>query len=326
MVGRFDSAQRPGDGIRRPFGSAQRSFGSAHRERGVALITVMLVFVLVAVIATEMLRRSQLSMRSVGNLIETRQAYYYALGGEAVARQLLAKDAIEHPDIDTFTEAWAQAKEQQPFEIDHGKMQVEINDLQGRFNLNNAAAGDGYAQFVKLLTVLQLNPNYAKEWQRWIASTQAPADNPDAVVGPGKAETDISALRLLHSMQPADYAKLAPHVTVLPTSVESDPPKININTADDVVLRSLPTISESQVPQIVARQKNGGYVSTSAAGLDDSIASVTSNFFEVIVTVNYAERWQRVRTVLQRKKNGSKVEFVVISRVRSPLIDDMGQQ
>lgn len=328
---RFDCAHRSR-------GFAHRPSGSAHQSRGVALITVLLVFALVAVIATEMLRRSQLSLRSVGNLIETRQAYYYALGGEAYARQLLAKDVIDGRDaIDTLSEPWAQTQEQQPFEIEDGNMKIEINDLQGRFNLNSVvldALGAqpnpaGVDQFKRLLTALQLNPNYAYEWLDWIDRDQTRSANgaEDAdYTGYRTAahpEADISALHLLHSMQPQDYAKLAPHVTVLPLYGSAN--LINVNTADAEVLRSISTkLSEAQAAQIIAKQKTGGYINVVDAGLTDDVATVKSGFFEVVVTVNYANRWQRVRTVLQRTKNTSgQVEIIVISRLRSPLIDDM---
>jgi general secretion pathway protein K len=300
-------------------------FGSAHRSRGVALITVLLVFALVAIIAAEMLRRHQLSVRSVGNLLETRQAYYYALGGEAYARQLLAKDVLEHPNVDTLSEAWAQTKDQQPLEIEDGTMQIEIHDLQGRFNLNDVAYQDGVSQFKNLLKALQLNLNYANEWQRWI-TTASHSENtqnsaPASHSGPGRPEADISALRLLDSMQPEDYAKLAPHVTALPNDDTAEPVKININTADDIVLQAI--TSPTLTAQIVARQKTGGVANVDDVGLDPNIATTNSSFFEVVVTVNYANRWQRVRTVLKRTLDSGKPEITVLSRVRSSLIDDI---
>lgn len=314
------------------------------QQRGVALITVMLVFVLVAVIATQMLRRSQLNLRSVGNLIETRQAYYYALAGEAYARQVLAKDAMSsRGSIDSLDEDWAQSKDMQPFEIDDGSMKIEINDLQGRFNLNSVVADPlgmqpnilEIEQFKRLLTALQLNPNYAYLWLDWIDRDQTRSANgaEDADYSDYKTsarpEADISALRLLHSMQPQDYAKLAPYVTVLPYGVTT----INVNTADEIVLRSISStinpaqaaISSAQAAQIVERQKSGGYRElTEVPGLNGAAASLSSNYFEVVVTVSYANRWQRIRTVLERKRNGSnQLEINVLSRVRSPLIEDL---
>ena len=309
----------------------QRSMRS--EQRGVALITVLLVFALVAVIAAEMLHRSQLNLRSVGNLVETRQAYYYALGGEAYARQVLAKDILDgHGNVDTLTEPWAQTREQQPFEIDNGQMQIEIDDLQARFNLNSLVNDSGTAlqAFVRLLNALQLNPNYAYEWKDWVDRDTARSANGaedaeyEGYLTPGGAEADISALRLLHSMQPQDYAKLAPHVTVLPSAdSESGGSQININTADDAVLRALsPTLD---VAQVLAKQKSGGYRDLNQLpAVSSDAATVKSSFFEVVVTVSYANRWQRVRTVLQRISEGpNQIEFKVISRVRSPLVDDI---
>lgn len=344
------SEQREG-APKRPHGAGGCAGGAAQgenmrlsrwrrRERGVALITVMLVFALVAVVAAEMLRRSQLNLRSVGNLIETRQAYYYALGGEAFARQILAKQLQGNYRTDRLRDAWARTGEQAPFDIENGKMKVEIHDLQGRFNLNNVVNEGGQvvpeavAQLQRLLSVLQLNARYAAEWQDWLDKDQQRTTNGAEDVDysdyrtAGRPESDISALRLLQSMKPEDYEKLAPHVTTLPVANTA----INVNTADAIVLRSLsPIINDSKAAQIVARQQSEGYPDVpafqTAAGLgaEEQLPSmaVTSNFFEVVVTVNYDNRWQRLRTVLRRDNNSGQATFTVISRQRSPLIDDI---
>jgi len=311
------------------------------RQRGVALITVLLVFALVAVLAAEMLRRSQLNLRSVGNLIETRQAWYFALSGEAFARQLLARQVQGNYQTDRLTDAWAKAGQMQPFEIDNGRMKVEIFDLQGRFNLNNVVnevgqvVPEGVAQFQRLLAVLQLNPRYADEWQDWVDKDQqrAPAGAEDADYPnyrtAGRPETDVSALRLLRSMTPEDYAKLAPHVAALPASGTA----INVNTADEIVLRALsPIITEPKAAQIVARQLSEGFPDVptfqeaEGIGAAEQLPSLSANssYFEVVVTVNYANRYQRLRTVLRRDNQSGQATFAVISRQRSPLIDDMG--
>jgi len=315
------------------------------RQRGVALITVLLVFALATVIAAEMLRRSQLSLRSVGNLLSSRQAYYYALGGEAYARQILAKDVLDgFGAIDTLQEPWARTKDQPPFTIDNGNMKIEIKDLQGRFNLNDVIDGNGirsdsgFAQFQQLLSVLQLNPKYAAEWSDWLDTDQktAPngaedADYPNYRTA-NRAESDISALRLLRSMQAEDYAKLAPHVAVLPKQVMSPlglpisiSAPMNVNTADAGALRAI--LGEAQVAQVLVRQQSGGYKSIDEvpqAGIGGAQLAVSSSFFEVLVTVNYDNRWQRLRTVLWRDATTGAV--LVISRARSPLLDDSEQQ
>jgi general secretion pathway protein K len=314
----------------------------ASRQRGVALITVLLVFALVAVIATELLHRSQLNLRSVANLVDTRQAYYYALAGEAYARQLLARDVIDGKgEIDNLLEPWAKASEQPPFEIADGEIHIEIHDLQGRFNLNSVidenglASPTGFPQFKALLVALQLNNNYANEWLDWIdrdqQRTATGAEDADyaGYRTAGAPEADISALRLLRSMLPQDYAKLAPHIAVLPENNAA----INVNTADAAVLRLLsPIISDARAAELVARQKSGGFRTIEefqqAAGLTQSAAvpiGLNSNYFEVLITVKYANHWQRVRTILRRDRGtqDGPVSFAVLNRVRSPLIDDL---
>ncbi len=309
------------------------------RQRGVALITVLLVFALATVIATEMLRRSQLSVRSFGNLLTTRQAYYYALGGETFARQLLTKDVLDGlGEVDNLDESWARTREQPAFEIEHGSMIVAIKDLQGRFNLNSVvdAAGlpdqRGLNQFQKLLAHLNLNPNYASEWLDWVDLGQVPtpngaedADYPKTRTA-DRPESDISALRQLRSMNAEDYTRLAPHVAVLPKQVPSAQGQmvpvvapLNVNTADAATLHAI--LGNALAAQVLARQKSGGY--KTAADLPQGGAGqvdVKSSFFEIQVTVNYDNRWQRLRTMVRRDSQTGAT--IVLSRARTPLSDD----
>ena len=314
-------------------------FGRA-RQRGVALITVLLVFALATVVAAEMLRRSQLGVRSFGNLLATRQAYYYALGGETFARQLLTKDVREGvAGVDNLEETWARTREQPAFEIENGSMIVAINDLQGRFNLNDvvddngARSESGFARFQQLLAVLRLNASYASEWLDWIDRGQEPSPNgaEDADYSKTRTadrpESDISALRQLRSMNAEDYTTLAPHVTVLPKllpSAQGEPTRVeaplNVNTADAAILRAI--LGEALAAQVLVRQKSGGYKNIAELPLNGGAgqADVKSSFFEILVTVNYDNRWQRLRTMVWRDSETGAT--MVLSRARSPLADD----
>lgn len=308
---------------------SQRRF----RQRGVALITVLLVFAVIAVIAAEMLRRSQLNVRSLGNLLESRQAYYYALGGEALARQLLALDVRNgHGNKDSLDEAWARAGEQAPFAIDNGAIKIEIHDLQGRFNLNSLVDAQGQPvegrplpQLKQLCAVLGVNARYAEQWRDWIDRDQLaqPGGAEDAAYPhyktAGGPEADVSALRLLRDMQPEAFDQIAPHVAVLPP----DAP-LNINTADSAVLRSLPPIISTHASQIQARQRQGGYADLGelqqalGGSAEMTGLSVNSRYFEVITTVKYFDRLQRLRSVLRRDQNSGAI--TVLSRSRVPLV------
>ena len=58
-------------------------------NRGVALITVLLIVALAAVLATEMTARLQLQMQRTNNITLNQQAYWYAMGAEAFAKTIL---------------------------------------------------------------------------------------------------------------------------------------------------------------------------------------------------------------------------------------------
>lgn len=307
-------------------------FSLAARQRGVALITVLLVFAVVAVIAAEMLRRSQLNLRSVSNLVDSRQTQYYAMGGEALARQVLALDVRNQKvQKDSLDENWAKIGEVPPFEIDNGAIKVEIHDLQGRFNLNSVVDENGLVRndelerLKQLFSAIGVNARYAELWSDWVdrnqiglASGAEDSAYPDYKTA-GAPEVDISALRLLRDMKPEDFDKIAPHVATLPPSTA-----ININTADDTVLRALGPIISAQASQIRSRQQRGGYADIAEfqnllAGVNATGLDVKSSYFEVITTVKYLDRVQRLRSILRRDQTSG--ALTVLSRTHLPFND-----
>ena len=63
------------------------------RERGVALITVLLIVAIVTVVTAALVARQHLAIRSSANQLNARQALHYAMGGEALAQGMQAKAA-----------------------------------------------------------------------------------------------------------------------------------------------------------------------------------------------------------------------------------------
>lgn len=155
------------------------------QQRGVALVTVMLVVSLVTVICTGLIVRQQLAIRASGNQLTGQQARQYALGGEALGMAVLARDfkapgsdpqnPVDHP-----LEAWA--KPLPAFPIEQGELIVRIEDLAGRFNLNSLLqAGKpnqlALERFRRLLVRLELSltmPNVC--WIGWM-KTNSPLAN-----------------------------------------------------------------------------------------------------------------------------------------------------
>ena len=73
------------------------------RERGVALLTAMLIVSLVAIIGAGMLSQMNLALHRSGNIWQSEQAWWYAVGIENWLGKLLRQDA-EFTDIDSLDE------------------------------------------------------------------------------------------------------------------------------------------------------------------------------------------------------------------------------
>ncbi len=113
---------------------------NAYAQRGVALVTALLVVALATVAAVAMASRQQLDVRRTANLLQGDQAYVYAQAVEDWARVVLKRDA-EDNQIDKLDDDWAQRLS--PIVVPGGQVDGFIIDLQGRFNLNNLVKPDG---------------------------------------------------------------------------------------------------------------------------------------------------------------------------------------
>jgi len=160
-------------------------------ERGVALITVLLVVALASVAAVDMTTSNQLDQRRTGNRLALGAAHQYALGGEQWSVAILARAVRDEdgPRVDSRDEDWA--RELPPIPIDGGQVAGQLTDLQGRFNLNTLVAGEtvdarSLERFQRLLEILELEPQLAQAVTDWIDT------NTDTTY-PGGAEDDYYA-------------------------------------------------------------------------------------------------------------------------------------
>lgn len=305
-------------------------------QSGVALISVLLVFSLVAVIASQMLASNYLSIRKTANRIDSRQAYYYALAGEQLARQVLARDFIAGSSesdvvVDHFDDDWAQNLDQ--FDIDQGRMQVEIIDAQSLFNLSSLVDKDGVAiakniqQFRRLLDLLDISAEISDSLTDWqdTDSTALTAGGEDAYyqflerpyLSANQRLIDSSELRLLKGVSYDDYRALKPFVVALPEITT-----YNINTAKAELLRALSaTINESSADNIAGIQQDGGHSTVSQwlsepsandlSGVADQL-SVGSEYFQIRVVSEFNRRNSRLTTLIKRDAGNGKI--TVISR------------
>jgi len=217
-------------------------------EKGVALITVMLILALATILAVSMSSRQQLNIHRSSNVFNFEQAYQYVLGTESWAQQILKRDDKAN-DTDSFQDDWALPLPKLP--IEGGSMSGQIEDLQARFNLNNLVL-NGKPQklevdrFKRLLRILELNEDISAIIIDWIDENEnvtfsGAEDNDYLSLAPpyraaNGAMQDVSELLLLKGFDFDSYEKLRQFVCVLEPGSN-----INVNTASAEVLSSLTT-------------------------------------------------------------------------------------
>jgi type II secretory pathway component PulK len=181
-------------------------------------------------------------MRRSGNIINSNQAYLYALGAETLAIIGLNQDAKDNK-IDSYEDIWAMEYDPFPIEDGAGYIYVKVADLQSRFNVNNLIKNGkqdalSTERFQRLLTLYGIDPEVSNAVIDWI-DTDVDAQGlhgaeDDYYLGlespyrtANRPLTSVSELRQVRGLDTAErFNELAQHLVALP---EYTP--INVNLA-----------------------------------------------------------------------------------------------
>ncbi|MDY6943031.1 MAG: type II secretion system minor pseudopilin GspK [Pseudomonadota bacterium] len=302
----------------------------ASTQRGLALITAMLVVALATLLAVNIFDRHYVFVQRTASVINGDQAWAYAEGAELQTRGLLRRDQAGS-DRDTLLESWA--RPQPPLEIDGGTMEIRIEDLQGRFNLNNLVSGDRpvdvqIAYFQRLLRLLDLSPELVWPIVDWLDTNMQPvplgAEDGDylrlepAYRTANRRFVSADELLLVRGMDRESYRRLAPFVTALPESTQ-----LNVNTAKPINLRALREgLDEGWAQSVMAQQAADGFATVTdflqlmgeRPGPDQGEATtadllgVRSQFFRMQAKVVLGESRLSMVSVLRRESD--RVELI----------------
>lgn len=222
----------------------------AHRQSGVALIMAILIVALATILAVSVATEGYMDQRRTMTTMSIDEAYEIGLGGEALAADALQNDG--DAKVDSLAESWA-TPITLPLDDGIGDIKGQIEDLQGRFNLNNILKPDGthnteaIQQFQRLLALLEMDTKWATLWVDWVDADQS-EEFPDGAEDAAYAgqnpphltanmpATHTSELMSLPGFTLADFRKLEPHVAALPVGTP-----LNVCTATPVIIDSLKT-------------------------------------------------------------------------------------
>jgi general secretion pathway protein K len=294
-----------------------------------------LVVSVVTVAAVAMATRQHIDVRRTGNLIHGEQAYEYALAAESWARVVLRRD-VGDSDYDSLAEDWATALP--PIAVAGGLVDGAVEDLQGRFNLNNLAntqnqgEGEGagadqgadFAYYKRMLDILGLEAALADTLVDWIdadINVRFPNGAEDEYYlllerpyrTANRSLVSVSELRLVKGYDQRAIELLLPHVTALPAETS-----INVNTATPIVLQALNSgLSESDVSALIADRGEKGYENindflshNALAGLElDTDVDVNSDYFRVLTDVVIGQSRVQLESLLERESTSTRIVY-----------------
>ena len=270
---------------------------------------------------TLMIEDQHIFIRRLANQKVSEQGFQYSQGLNAWAERVLHEDA--NRAVDSLNETWAKfgrideepvddqsesfslersteraledAKEEAAI-IDFGldDLEYSIDDLQGRFNLNNIATKDPLQRkgqkriFLNLLTVLEIGEFDERDrlygaLLDWLDDNDLRSANgfesghylskQTSYYASDQKLTSTGELRYLEGYTPEIIKKITPYVTALP--IENA--KININTTSPEVLASLSSANVADTGSVVgflALRQEPGFRGFQSAQINDAQSAI----------------------------------------------------
>ncbi|WP_445366310.1 type II secretion system minor pseudopilin GspK [Methylomonas sp. BW4-1] len=288
-------------------------------QRGIALITVMLILAIATVAVVSMSSARQLDIRRTENQLRSMQAWEYAYGLESWAIGRLSGD------VDGVDDTWS--KPLATTVVTGGTMQAQIEDLQGRINLNNLLvegkiSKDDIKRLERLLAILKLKAELVQAIADWVdadmdvryphgAEDETYTRKKPAYRAANRQFADVSELLLVQGMTRETYLKLLPYVY----AVEGYAP-LNVNTASATVLRCLADDISADQAESMFRARGKPFAKVAEFLKDETVADagigkyglgVSSQHFLLQGQIDMGKTHLQFESQLQRDSGGAQV-------------------
>ena len=310
------------------------------RQRGVAVITALLLTALAITVVASLFWQQQVQVRSMENQRQRLQTQWAMRGMVDFARFWLRQD---NPSLTALDGVWATPIEEARLDdyVDREKVEMEkfdatvsgrALDAQGRFNLTNlvdimgAPAPGQVTAYRRLLANLQLDSGLAQATAdavvrarpktRTTATTTSDATTTGATSGASEpvAMTQLEDLLAVPGYTPQILEKLRDHVIVLPQVTA-----VNVNTASAELLSAVTDMSVSEASAItlsnprkkfvdVPNFKNNINGKTVISGVD---LDVKSQYFLTVIRVRLDRAALDAQALVWRQPNPQRTTSLV---------------
>ena len=305
------------------------------RQRGVAVITALLLTTLAITIVASLFWAQQVQVRSMENQRLHLQTKWILRGALDWAGLVLRQDGRDNT-YTSLDQVWATPlaetrldqyieRERVEGEVFDATLSGSIIDATSRYNLSNLAKQRlvdpvQVAIFQRLLTNLKLDPALAGKTATAIASAQVAAAAPDGAIKP--AQSSAAPVRLIQlddllaipGYTVEAVGKLRDFVIVLPELTQ-----VNVNTAPAEVLAAvIENFSLAEANSLVARRKSAPWRDALQFGTElngktvvKDAVSVVSNYFLVRSRVRLDRAALDAEALINRGTDPRKVTTLV---------------
>lgn len=224
------------------------------RQRGVALITALLVVSLATVLAVSLVNHLYYDIRRTENILRLDQAQLYNSNAVEFAMVLLKLDRDVNNEYDSLEDVRLFNEQTAIFPVEGGSVSANLTDLQSCFNLNNLSKTNTQlaryrAQYITLLANLGVDINLHTtltdsliDWLDKDDINEAQGAEFDFYIGlekPYRTANNLmispSELRLVKGYTNDVIELIKDEICVLPAVNTA----ININTASSIMLESI---------------------------------------------------------------------------------------
>jgi len=306
-----------------------------HRQRGIAVITALLLTTLAITIVASLFWQQQVQVRSIENQRLQLQKQWILRGALDWASLILREDK-KHSSTDNLDEPWAVPLAETRLDqyVENGRaddsiadatLSGSIGDAQARYNLTNLCANGAVnpaevAVFERLLHNAKLNPALAQATADAMAAAWKKPETGAANSGSPPAPQPMNLVHVddllaVPGFSPEMLDKLKNFVIFLPRATP-----VNVNTAPAEVLAArVDALTLSDANALVASRNTASFrdlfdfnhrLPGKELTASDNDASVTTNYFLVDGKVRMSRAGLDMQALIERNGGNTRIVWI----------------